>query len=74
VAEDGQVRDNGYLVAVEATDGTQFELVASPVQFDESSPELRRGPGFAEHTDDVLLELGYDWDRIIQLKTDGTVT
>jgi crotonobetainyl-CoA:carnitine CoA-transferase CaiB-like acyl-CoA transferase len=74
VTQDAQVRSNGYIVPVEAEDGSEFELVASPVQFDEQAAELRRGPGFAEHTDEVLLDLGYDWDRIIALKTDGAVT
>ena len=45
----------------------------NPVHFDEQPPELRRGPTFAEHTDDVLQALGYDWDAIIQLKLDGVV-
>jgi crotonobetainyl-CoA:carnitine CoA-transferase CaiB-like acyl-CoA transferase len=74
VTRDAQVRSNDYIVAVEAEDGSEFELVASPVQFDEATPALRRGPAFAEHTDEVLLGLGYDWDRIIALKTDGAVT
>lgn len=73
LASDAQIRSNGYLQPVVAEDGTDFELVASPVQFDEQSPELRRAPLFAEHTDDVLQGLGYDWDRIIELKVDGTV-
>jgi crotonobetainyl-CoA:carnitine CoA-transferase CaiB-like acyl-CoA transferase len=71
---DAQVRSNEYILPVDAEDGSTYELVASPVQFDEVAPELHRAPGFAEHTDEVLLELGYDWDRIIGLKTDGAVT
>ena len=55
-------------------DGAEYELVASPVQFDEQAHDLRRGPAFAEHTDEVLEGLGYDWDRIIALKTDNIVT
>jgi crotonobetainyl-CoA:carnitine CoA-transferase CaiB-like acyl-CoA transferase len=74
VTQDAQVRSNDYIVPVRGDDGSEFELVASPVQFDEQPAELRRGPAFAEHTDDVLLGLGYDWDRIIELKTDGAVT
>lgn len=70
---DAQIRSNGYLQPVVADDGQEFELVASPVQFDEESTPLRRAPLFAEHTDTVLEELGYDWDKIIQLKVDGTV-
>ena len=59
---------------VRADDGSDYELVTSPVQFDERAPDLRRAPAFAEHTDEVLQGLGYDWDRIIGLKTDGAVT
>lgn len=74
VTEDAQVRANGYIATVKAEDGSEYELVTNPVHFDEQSPELRRGPTFAEHTDEVLEGLGYDWDRILQLKVDGVVT
>ncbi len=37
-------------------------------------PDLRRAPQFAEHTDDVLLSLGYDMDKIIELKIEGAIT
>ena len=50
------------------------ELVANPVQFDVSAPQTGPAPGFAEQTDEILLELGFDWDRIIELKTAGAVT
>lgn len=74
VGDDPQVRSNGYLATVEAEDGSDYELVVNPVQLDERPPELRRAPAFAEHTDDVLVGLGLDGDRIIALKVDGAVT
>jgi crotonobetainyl-CoA:carnitine CoA-transferase CaiB-like acyl-CoA transferase len=74
LSDDAQIRSNGFLQTVVAEDGSEFELVANPVQFDEAAPELRRAPQFAEHTDDVLQGLGLDWDRIVQLKVDGAVT
>jgi crotonobetainyl-CoA:carnitine CoA-transferase CaiB-like acyl-CoA transferase len=55
-------------------DGEERELVANPVQFDETPPVLTRAPLFAEHTDDILRELGRSEDEIIQLKIDGAVT
>jgi crotonobetainyl-CoA:carnitine CoA-transferase CaiB-like acyl-CoA transferase len=73
VTHDPQVRSNDYPVSVQAEDGSHYELVANPVQFDEKAPALRRAPAFAEHTDATLLDLGYDWDQIIELKTEGTV-
>jgi crotonobetainyl-CoA:carnitine CoA-transferase CaiB-like acyl-CoA transferase len=74
VATDPQVLSNGHIVEVDAGDGSTFKLVASPVQFDDQPPELRRGPEHAQHTEEVLLELGLDWDRITALKQAGAIS
>jgi crotonobetainyl-CoA:carnitine CoA-transferase CaiB-like acyl-CoA transferase len=74
VGQDPQVRANQYIVPVVDAEGTERELVASPVQFDECAPTISRAPQFAEHTDDVLRELGRTEDEILQLKIDGAVT
>ncbi|WP_441961988.1 CaiB/BaiF CoA transferase family protein [Mycolicibacterium houstonense] len=68
-AQDSQIRANEYLVQA-----GELELVANPVQFDVAAPNTGPAPGFAEQTDDILVELGLDWDRIIELKTAGAVT
>jgi crotonobetainyl-CoA:carnitine CoA-transferase CaiB-like acyl-CoA transferase len=73
VLADPQVRANGYLRSIRLDDGTEFEIVAGPIQFDQSPPDLQRAPEHGEHTDQVLAELGYDEDRIIGLKIDGVV-
>lgn len=73
LAEDPQVRANGYVASAETAGGTPFELAASPVQFDEKPTPTRRGPEFNEHGDEILQELGLDWDEIIALKTKGAV-
>jgi crotonobetainyl-CoA:carnitine CoA-transferase CaiB-like acyl-CoA transferase len=67
--EDAQIRANEYLVQA-----GELELVANPVQFDVTAPQSGPAPAFAEQTDEILLELGLDWDRIILLKTAGAVT
>jgi crotonobetainyl-CoA:carnitine CoA-transferase CaiB-like acyl-CoA transferase len=73
-ANDPQLRANGQIATVVDAEGNERELLANPVQFDETSPSLQRAPLFAEHTDEILTELGYDMDSIIQLKVDGVVT
>jgi crotonobetainyl-CoA:carnitine CoA-transferase CaiB-like acyl-CoA transferase len=73
VADDPQVRANGYMAATATREGTPFELVASPVQFDERPTATQRAPEFNEHGDEILGELGLDMDRILELKAAGTV-
>lgn len=68
-AQDAQVRANEYLLAA-----GELELVSNPVQFDVAAPATGPAPGFAEQTDEILAELGLDWDRIIELKAAGAVT
>jgi crotonobetainyl-CoA:carnitine CoA-transferase CaiB-like acyl-CoA transferase len=74
VGWDPQVRANGYVVPVLDADGHERELVANPVQFNTESPAISRAPQFAEHTDDLLRELGRSKDEIIGLKIEGAVT
>lgn len=74
IAADPQMEANGYVVPVTDADGNPRRLVANPVQFDETPPTIRRGPQFAEHTDDILRELGRTEDELIQLKIDGACT
>ncbi|WP_084550824.1 CaiB/BaiF CoA transferase family protein [Actinomadura rifamycini] len=66
-ADDPQVAANGYAVPVDH-DGTEVRLMSAPVQFDERVPDLTRAPEHAEHSEQVLLELGYDWEAILALK------
>lgn len=73
LAADPQVHANGMIVPVEHGDGTTFQLVSSPVQFDEQPFNLSAAPEFAAHTELVLLELGRDWDQISELKSRGVV-
>ncbi|MFI1485356.1 CaiB/BaiF CoA transferase family protein [Streptomyces sp. NPDC020747] len=69
VGEDVQVRANKYV-----TQAGELELAASPVQFDTEPVDLEPAPEFAAHTEQILLELGMDWERILALKEAGAVT
>ncbi|HVW42064.1 MAG TPA: CoA transferase [Amycolatopsis sp.] len=74
VGMDPALRENGFIAKVLDAEGTERELVTNPVQFDETPVESRRAPQFAEHTDDILRELGKSEDEIINLKIAGAVT
>jgi len=70
---DPQALANGYVREVEHTDGSTFRMIPSPIQFDETPPDLVRAPDHGEHTDEVLAELGIGEDELIQLKIDGAI-
>lgn len=73
VLADAQVRANGYITGATTSEGIDFELVATPVQFDEKPAATVRAPQFNEHCDEILLEAGIDTERMIELKLAGVV-
>jgi crotonobetainyl-CoA:carnitine CoA-transferase CaiB-like acyl-CoA transferase len=73
LVEDPQVLANSYFGEVETDDGVSYRLPTVPVQFDGQPPHLRRAPEHGEHTEVILAELGYDWDRIGELADEGVI-
>jgi crotonobetainyl-CoA:carnitine CoA-transferase CaiB-like acyl-CoA transferase len=70
---DPQVVANAYLPAMQAANGEEVQLVASPAQFDERIVEVARAPEHGEHTEMVLLDAGFDWEAIAALKDSGAI-
>jgi crotonobetainyl-CoA:carnitine CoA-transferase CaiB-like acyl-CoA transferase len=72
-ARDPQTIANGYMQPCETAAGVPFELVAVPMQFDEEPAVPGRAPEFNEHGDEILQDLGLDWDEIVDLKVRGII-
>jgi crotonobetainyl-CoA:carnitine CoA-transferase CaiB-like acyl-CoA transferase len=72
--DDVQAHANGYLPEVTHQSGTTYRLVAAPAQFDQFQPELQPCPEHGQDTEEVLLELGLEWDRIAELKDTAVIT
>lgn len=73
VFDDPQAAANGYVPQVDDGDGGTFPVVASPVQFDEQPVQPTIAPEHGQHTEELLLELGMDWDEIIALKEKSAI-
>jgi len=71
---DQQALDNGFITEVSMPDGDTYMTVASPGQFDEQPiGELRASPAFAQHTDEVMREIGVPSAQIKSLRTAGVL-
>ena len=68
VIEDPVAHAAGAFIDVPTPDGP-VKMVASPADF-YGTPWQPRGPApeVGQHTEEMLLELGYDWDQISDLK------
>ena len=72
--KDPQVIANEYLVDLEhPTEGT-IKQVGVPVKLSETPGAAHStAPEFGEHTEEILLAQGYDWDRIAGLREQGVI-
>jgi crotonobetainyl-CoA:carnitine CoA-transferase CaiB-like acyl-CoA transferase len=70
---DPQSEPNGYLVRHVDDQGNEYVMVAAPVQYDETPPSPARAPEHGQHTEEILLELGLDWDDIAAAKDTGAI-
>lgn len=73
VLHDRQVAPNGLTVTSTDDRGTPFRVVAAPVQFNETPPGPLRAPEYGQHTEEILLELGWNWDSVLEAKDAGAV-
>jgi crotonobetainyl-CoA:carnitine CoA-transferase CaiB-like acyl-CoA transferase len=64
---------NGYIPTVTTMSGAPYELPVNPVQFDERHVVPAGAPEHGQHTEEILLEAGLEWDRIEHYKSQGAV-
>ncbi len=63
---------NGYIVQVEHPTYGSISVVGNPIGMSETPTRVGVvAPELGEHTEEVLLEAGFSWEEIDQMRTDG---
>ena len=73
VVKDEQALANDFFPSLHHPD-KGLRVVATPVKFCQNPASVRASaPELGQHTEDVLLDMGYSWDDIARLKEQGVI-
>jgi len=74
VVQDVQARANNYFVPFDHPNYGRMEIIANPINLSETPATYRQpAPEFSQHTEAILLDLGYSWEEIAELKGKGII-
>ncbi|MEE8472095.1 MAG: CoA transferase [Dehalococcoidia bacterium] len=74
LAKSPQVWENGNIIEIEHQSRGKMAMVGFPVDFSATPGSVRGGaPELGQHTEEVLLDLGYSWEDIGDLKDKGVI-
>lgn len=74
VEREPQFWENGYLTKINHPQFGEHSVPGIPVEFSETPGEVRgAAPELGQHTEEVLLELGYGWADIERLHDGGVI-
>lgn len=69
-----QIIENEFVVSYQDREGRKIKTVGSPVKWSGVKLEIEyTAPELGQHTEEILLELGYNWDDIAKLKDDRVI-
>jgi crotonobetainyl-CoA:carnitine CoA-transferase CaiB-like acyl-CoA transferase len=74
LTRDPQALANEYLVEVDHPTNGTTQVVGAPWRFSATPAEVApAAPELGQHTEEVLLSLGYSWDQISALRDAGAI-
>jgi crotonobetainyl-CoA:carnitine CoA-transferase CaiB-like acyl-CoA transferase len=67
--DDPQVKANDYVVDFDHPQHGKIQMLGMPVRLSETPGKVREpAPEFGQHSEEILLDLGYDWEAIADLR------
>jgi crotonobetainyl-CoA:carnitine CoA-transferase CaiB-like acyl-CoA transferase len=74
VINDPQAKANGFFEKYEHPDHGEVGAIANPINVGAGEKTIRTAaPEFGQHTEEVLLEIGYNWEDIDKFRDEGLI-
>jgi crotonobetainyl-CoA:carnitine CoA-transferase CaiB-like acyl-CoA transferase len=74
ILHDPQAQENGYVVTVDDPRRGPVKIVGCPIQLSETPATVKcPAPELGQHTEEVLLEMGYTWEQIQELSAKAVI-
>ncbi|WP_342621038.1 formyl-CoA transferase [Rhodoferax sp. GW822-FHT02A01] len=73
IAADRSLYESGTLVEVDHPTRGKYLSVGNPIKLSDSPTEVTRSPLLGEHTDEVLVQLGFNTSEIENLRQEGAI-
>jgi len=74
VTTDPQALANNFFAKVMHPEAGELRLVATPVRFHQKPAKIKTtAPEIGQHTEEILLDIGYNWEDIARLKEQGVI-
>jgi len=73
IAADESLRETGTIVEVDHPTRGKYLTVGNPIKLSDSPTEVKRSPLLGEHTEEVLMQLGYGLEDVAALRAERVI-
>ncbi|MBE0415212.1 MAG: CoA transferase [Dehalococcoidia bacterium] len=74
LTSDPQVLENEYIVSLDDPEVGEIKVVGITVELSKTPGRIgSKAPELGQHTEEILLELGYTWDDIVTMKEQNAI-